>query len=184
MPKYPRKSIENDFVDADASTDRMFYSDDHIIFCDETLLGHSPYFSLLFEVVTGPIRIDREFDMFEAVVKFVQRPSLQQRLELFQEFSGDNERLLSEFDFYAIADAEDIRGLLGIPALVIVMENITAEVKSHPLGDIDTSGFETVFKETLTRTDLKPGQIHLTLQLLISQGRMYINNMYQQEPSS
>lgn len=185
MPKY---QLNNDKYhnDNDQSTScspssrRMFYSGDDVIYCDESLLNHSPYFSLIFEVVTGPIKIDRDFNLFAIVVRFAETPSLQNRLQLFEDsqISAVKDRLVDEFDFYAIIAAEDIRGMMGIPQQRIEKEQIITELQSHPKVT-DFSGFDNLFGATIARTDIGPGEIHLILGVLVSQAWLYMNNMYQ-----
>lgn len=164
-------------LDAAMKGNRMFTcgSKSRVAYCDEELLQHSPYFSLLFEVHEGPIEIDatRDFDMFERVLRFVKYPK---RRSMYLKDVTTREAFIEELEYYSVMGTDDIRGIIGINEQKSEMIEVIAKVKSQNVKDV--TGFTKVFRTTLARKDIGLGDQYLILKVLVKQAWIYSGNMF------
>lgn len=136
-----------------------------VVCCDPSVLEHSPFFSLMFEVNKGPITITRSFRLFEKVLQFARFPTKRLRL-LYDE----GEKLVTELDYYGIMTSEEIQRLQQGQWRFDVIE------KMYKLNFSRESGFDDLLGRISQREDVSSNEKHLILQLFVRQAWMHITN--------
>lgn len=134
--------------------------------CASSFLDKSPYFSLLFEVNTGPIEIVRDFELFKKVIRFAKYPGWRLRLLHSSE-------LIEELDFYAVIESQELEGLIAIRSHIQSRDIIIETMYSMNFSR--SSGFVNEFEKTLSRVDISSNAKSNILDLLVSKAWKHLN---------
>lgn len=149
-----------------------------VIYCDEVVLVHSDIFKTLFEIGDDPIKITRDFGLFEKVIEFARDPSPARRYNVLKD-EATRDLIVTELDIYGIMGPDDSRVYLQVETHIVDValkrESLVDQLK---YDRVDHSGFIHAYEKILTRKDIDPLEKRLVLNVLVAQAQLYYETMY------